>query len=55
MIRCAHHRAAFGRAMFDEGREPWASWWAADHGAGDREDIVVTERAVTEWRERRGF
>jgi hypothetical protein len=36
--------------MHAEEKEPWASVWAADQGAGDREDLAVAEAAVVEWR-----
>lgn len=51
LIHNARDRLAFGEAMYAEGREPWASWWAKDRGAGDREDLTVTETAVSEWTE----
>ena len=40
----------FGEQMYAEGREPWASWWAADLGAGDREDLAAAEAVVEQWR-----
>ncbi len=49
LIKSARGGVAFGEAMHARGREPWASWWAKDRGAGDREDLVVTERAARKW------
>ena len=49
LIHHARGGVAFGEAMYAEGREPFASWWAADQGAGDKEDLVVTEEVVDEW------
>jgi hypothetical protein len=54
IVHNACDRAAFGEAMYEQGREPFASWWAADRGAGDQEDIAVTEQAVNEWLRRYG-
>jgi Ser/Thr protein kinase RdoA (MazF antagonist) len=50
LVANAEDRVAFGVRMHLEGREPFASWWAADEGAGDREDLAVTERVVLQWR-----
>lgn len=41
---------AFGEQAFAEGREPFASWWAVDMGAREREDVAAAEEAVAEWR-----
>lgn len=49
LVANAHDRLAFGEQMYAERREPWASFWAVDRGAGDREDLVVTERAARAW------
>lgn len=50
LIENARDRINFGVEMHRKGREPWASWWAADEGAGDREDLAITESIVGEWR-----
>jgi GNAT superfamily N-acetyltransferase len=44
--------AEFGERMHAEGREPWASLWALDRGASDREDVALAERVTREWAER---
>ncbi|MGH9223624.1 MAG: phosphotransferase [Acidimicrobiales bacterium] len=49
LVTNARDRAAFGRAMFEQRREPWASWWAKDHGAGDEEDLALTEAVAAAW------
>jgi aminoglycoside phosphotransferase (APT) family kinase protein len=50
IVASAKSGAEFGEAMHAEGKEPWASAWAADQGAGDREDLAIAEAAVVEWR-----
>jgi aminoglycoside phosphotransferase (APT) family kinase protein len=50
LVASARSGIDLGEAMHAEGREPWASLWAADGGAGDREDLAVTESVVAEWR-----
>ena len=45
----ARSAVAFGEQMYAEGREPWATWWAQDKGAGDRDDLATTESVVREW------
>lgn len=52
LVANAKDRMALGIQMHREGREPWASSWAADEGAGDREDLAVTEAVVHEWGQR---
>jgi len=54
LIDCARDGAAFGEQMHAEGREPWASRWAADEGAGDGEDLAVAEAVAREWIKHRG-
>jgi aminoglycoside phosphotransferase (APT) family kinase protein len=49
LVTNAADRAAFGRAMYEQRREPWASWWAEDRGAGDAEDLDVTEAVADRW------
>jgi len=49
LVVCGRGGVAFGEQMYREGREPFASWWAADMGAGDRADLAATEAAVCEW------
>ena len=50
IIASARSGAEFGETMHAEGKEPWASIWAADHGAGDREDLAVAESSLAAWR-----
>ena len=49
LVATARSAVAFGEQMYAEGREPWASWWAQDKGAGDRDDLAITESVVGEW------
>jgi hypothetical protein len=35
--------------MYEQRREPWASWWAEDRGAGDAHDLAITEAVAAEW------
>jgi hypothetical protein len=49
LVANAQDRMAFGMRMHETGREPSASWWAADKGAVDREDLRVTEEVADEW------
>ena len=50
IVASAKSGVEFGAAMHAEGKEPWASVWAADQGAADREDLAAAEAAVVEWR-----
>ena len=49
LVATARGAVAFGEQMYAEGREPWATWWAQDKGAGDRDDLATTESVVREW------
>ena len=52
LVSHAQDGVAFGIQLHREGREPFASWWAADGGAGDREDLALTEAVAFAWRQR---
>lgn len=54
LVRCAEGAVAFGERMSADGREPWASWWARDGGAGDRANLALTMTVVQEWSMTRG-